>query len=131
MSTGRQLKLLVILLFVIAPAALMFAGSQASANFGAQQPTSFGPVVEEPFAVVLKRDKQAKLRVMAEHQKLLEARYDLSRRVDPDMKMTRRPPASCESAPSTSADPRPARTRRTVTAGLKRGPRRVRRLSAR
>lgn len=92
MSTARELKLLVILLFVVAPAALMFAGSQASANYGAQQPTSFGPVVEEPFAVVLRRDKQAKPRVMAEHQKLLDARYDLSRRVDTDVKMTRGKP---------------------------------------
>lgn len=93
MSTARELKLLVILLFVIVPAALMYASSQASANFGAQQSSSsFGPVVEEPFAVVLKRDKQAKPRVMADHQKLLDARYDLSRRVDPDVKMTRGKP---------------------------------------
>lgn len=93
MSTVRKFKLLVVLAFVVALAALMYAGSQASANFRAQQSSSsFGPVVEEPFAVVLKRDKQAKPRVMADHQKLLDARYDLSRRVDPDIKMTRGKP---------------------------------------
>ncbi|MEK6324451.1 MAG: cytochrome B6 [Acidobacteriota bacterium] len=67
----------------------MFVSPQARAQ---QQPSSFGPVIEEPFAVVLKRDKAAKARVMAEHQKLLEARYDLSRRVDPNVKMARGKP---------------------------------------
>src|SRR6266404_7584554 len=93
MSTARKLKLSVVLVFVVTLAALMYADSQASANFGAQQSSSsFGPVVEEPFAVVLKRDKEAKPRVMGDHQKLLDARYDLSRRVDPDVKMTRGKP---------------------------------------
>jgi cytochrome c peroxidase len=93
MSTARKIESLVSLLFAFAAAAMLFVSPRASANFGAQQ-SSFGPVVEEPFAVVLKRDKQAKPRVMAEHQKLLEARYDLSRRVDPDLKMTRGKPIS-------------------------------------
>jgi cytochrome c peroxidase len=92
MSSTRQIKSLVIFVFAGAAAAFMFVGPRASAHFGAQQSSSFGPVVEEPFAVVLERDKRAKPRVMAEHQKLLDARYDLSRRVDPDVKMTRGKP---------------------------------------
>lgn len=91
MSTTREIKSLVIFGFVISAAAFMLAGPRASAS-SRQQQTSFGPVVEEPFAVVLKRDKEAKPRVMAEHQKLLDTRYDLSRRVDPDIKMTRGKP---------------------------------------
>lgn len=91
MSTTREIKLLVIFVFVISAAFFMLAGPRATAS-SRQQQSSFGPVVEEPFATVLKRDKEAKPRVMAEHQKLLDARYDLSRRVDPDLKMTRGKP---------------------------------------
>ncbi|MEW6731369.1 MAG: cytochrome B6 [Acidobacteriota bacterium] len=54
--------------------------------------SSFTPVVEEPFEVVLARDKANKSKVMAEHQKLLEERYDLSRRVDQGVTMTRGKP---------------------------------------
>ena len=57
-----------------------------------QRPSSFSPVIEEPFDVVRARDKANKARVMAEHQRLLEARYDLSRRVDDNVKMTRGKP---------------------------------------
>ena len=57
-----------------------------------QRPSSFTPVVEEPFEVVRARDKAAKSRVMAAHQRLLEQRYDLSRRVDESVKMTRGKP---------------------------------------
>jgi cytochrome c peroxidase len=89
MITSNRTKLLVILVFTVMGAAAMFGGPRARAQ---QQQSSFGGVVEEPFAVVLKRDKDAKGRVMADHQKLLEARYDLSRRVDPDVKMTRGKP---------------------------------------
>ena len=57
-----------------------------------QRPSSFTPVVEEPFDVVRARDKAAKAGVMAAHQRLLEERYDLSRRVDESVKMTRGKP---------------------------------------
>ena len=73
MITSKRTKLLVMLVFIVMGAVTMFDSPQARA-----QQSSFGGVVEEPFAVVLKRDKEAKARVMAEHQKLLEARYDLS-----------------------------------------------------
>ncbi|MEK6284581.1 MAG: cytochrome B6 [Acidobacteriota bacterium] len=86
MTTSKRTKMLVTLVFIVMGAAAIYVSPQARAQ---QQPSSFGGVVEEPFAVVLKRDKGAKARVMAEHQKLLDARYDLSRRVDANVKMTR------------------------------------------
>lgn len=87
MTRSKRTKMLVMLVFIVMGAATMFVSPQARA-----QQSSFGGVVEEPFAVVLKRDKEAKARVMAEHQKLLDARYDLSRRVDPSVMMTRGKP---------------------------------------
>jgi len=59
---------------------------------GEQQSSSFTPVVEEPLDVVMKRDKANRPRVMEAARKLLVDRYDLSRRVDPDVKMTRGKP---------------------------------------
>jgi cytochrome c peroxidase len=50
------------------------------------------PIVEEPFDVVRARDKAAKASVMAQHQKLLDQRYDLQRRVDESVRMTRGKP---------------------------------------
>lgn len=88
MTTSKRTKMFVILLFVMTSGVAMYVIPQARA----QQQSSFGPVVEEPFAVVLKRDKEAKARVMADHQKLLEARYDLRRKVDESVKMTRGKP---------------------------------------
>jgi cytochrome c peroxidase len=57
-----------------------------------QKPSSFMPVIEEPFEVVRARDKAAKAGVMAAHQRLLEERYDLRRRVDENVRMTRGKP---------------------------------------
>jgi len=54
-----------------------------------QTPSSFSPSIEEPFSVVLARDRAAKSRVMAAHQKLMEERYDLARHVDSKVTMTR------------------------------------------
>ncbi|HXG94299.1 MAG TPA: cytochrome B6 [Blastocatellia bacterium] len=68
------------------------ARAQDDAKKQGERQSSFIPVIEEPFAVVLERDRAAKARVMAEHQKLLESRYDLSRRVDPKVTMTRGKP---------------------------------------
>jgi cytochrome c peroxidase len=59
-----------------------------------QKESSFTPVVEEPFEVVLRRDKANRARVMATARKLLEDRYDLTRRVDANVKMTRGKPIS-------------------------------------
>src|SRR5688572_16452984 len=57
-----------------------------------QRPSSFTPVIEEPFDVVRARDKAGKAGVMAAHQRLLEERYDLRRRVDDGVRMTRGKP---------------------------------------
>jgi cytochrome c peroxidase len=93
MTNSTRIKVLVTSAFIAAVIAAVVINPQARAQDNAgrqnQQQSSFSPVIEEPFAVVLSRDKAAKARVMAEHRKLLEARYDLSRRVDPDVKMTR------------------------------------------
>src|SRR6185295_13292125 len=56
------------------------------------RPSSFTPVIEEPFDVVRARDKAARARVNAAAQKLLEQRYDLRRNVDANVKMTRGKP---------------------------------------
>lgn len=89
----QRIKVFATFLFIALGATGLLLGPRARAE-GPPPPqqSSFSPVTEEPFAVVLKRDKAAKGQVMAAHQKLLEARYDLSRRVDPDVKMTRGKP---------------------------------------
>src|SRR5438132_150255 len=96
MNTSAHVKLLVILAFTSASVALLVVsprtGAQSPVPAQAQQTSSFTPVIEEPFDVVRARDKAAKARVMAAHQKLLEARYDLRRRVDESVRMTRGKP---------------------------------------
>jgi len=94
MSTLKRVESIVVLFFLTAIAATLLVGPRGSTTVLAQQQTSFTPVVEEPFAVVMKRDKEAKPRVMAEHQRLLEDRYDLSPHVDPNVTMTRGKPIS-------------------------------------
>ena len=98
MSTTTRIKLLVVSAISFGCAAATLLGQDAGAqNRTARQPdapqqSSFTPVVEEPFEVVQRRDKANKARVMAAARKLLEDRYDLTRRVDPDVKMTRGKP---------------------------------------
>ena len=94
MNKQSRLKLLVSALFAFAFLPVLFAGFGAGAQDRARPPaeqreSSFSPVVEEPFEVVMRRDKANRARVMAAARKLLEDRYDLTRRVDPNMKMTR------------------------------------------
>jgi len=93
MKTTVRIKLLVALVFVLATTASLLVAT----NVGAQDPrpgppSSFSPVIEEPFDVVLRRDKANKPRVMAAAKRLLEERYDLTRRVDANTKMTRGKP---------------------------------------
>ena len=95
MKFAPRLKLLVIVTFLVFFACFFLAGTRS----GAQQkqppvhpPSSFMSVIEEPFDTVRARDKANKSRVMAAHMKLLEERYDLTRRVDPNVKMTRGKP---------------------------------------
>jgi cytochrome c peroxidase len=66
--------------------------AQEDAKKQAERKSSYMPMIEEPFDVVVKRDKASKAKVVAEHQKFLEARYDLTRRVDPAVTMTRGKP---------------------------------------
>ena len=94
MKFALRLKLLVVITFAGFFAYFFVAGTRP----GAQQkpppdrPSSFSPVIEEPFDVVRARDKASKSRVEAAHMKLLQERYDLTRRVDPNVKMTRGKP---------------------------------------
>jgi cytochrome c peroxidase len=84
--------MLVILAFLLTAVATVLITQQAGAQNPQQRPSSFTPVIEEPFEVVLARDKAARSRVNAVAQKLLESRYDLRRRVDESVKMTRGKP---------------------------------------
>lgn len=93
MHANTRLKMFVSFVFVALFAAALAwepgAGAQDRTKGEAARQSSFTPVVEEPFEVVLKRDKANRPRVMAAARKLLEERYDLTRRVDPNVKMTR------------------------------------------
>jgi hypothetical protein len=77
MKTTRRLKVLLTAVFVLATTAILIVTDAARAQ--QQRPSSFSPVIEEPFEVVRARDKAAKAGVAAAHQRLLEARYDLTR----------------------------------------------------
>lgn len=95
MSTSMRIKLLVLLAFTVVFAVSLLVNSPAGAQSRKPKPeeqSSFTPVVEEPFDVVRARDKAAKSRVMATAMKLLEERYDLRRRVDESVRMTRGKP---------------------------------------
>jgi cytochrome c peroxidase len=89
MKTTVRIKLLVGLVFALAVAASLLVATNAGAQDQSKPPSSFSSVIEEPFDVVLKRDKANKPQVMAAAKRLLEERYDLTRRVDPNTKMTR------------------------------------------
>src|SRR5687768_13761997 len=90
MNKGKRLKVLFAAVCLLSVTAVLLITNAARAQ--QQRPSSFSPVVEEPFDVVRARDKAAKPRVMSEHQRLLEERYDLSRRVDDTVRMTRGKP---------------------------------------
>ena len=90
MTSSKRFRVLLTIVFILAVAAAMLVTQGTRAQ--QQQQSSFTPVVEEPFDAVRARDKAAKARVMADHQKLLEARYDLRRRVDESVRMTRGKP---------------------------------------
>ena len=94
MNTTVRIKLLIGLVFVLAVTASLLVATNAGAQDRPKPapPSSFMPVIEEPFDVVLKRDKANKPRVMAAAKQLLEERYDLTRRVDTNTKMTRGKP---------------------------------------
>jgi cytochrome c peroxidase len=64
-----------------------------SAQEPQQRDSSFSPVViKEPFATIMSRMKAAKAGVMSRQIALLNERYDISKRVSNDVKMTRGKP---------------------------------------
>jgi cytochrome c peroxidase len=91
MTNSMRIRILLTFTFILAMVAATLVTRQARAQKPSdqQKPSSFMPVVEEPFDVVRTRDKAAKARVMAAHQKFLEERYDLRRHVDENVRMTR------------------------------------------
>jgi cytochrome c peroxidase len=100
MKANAHFKLLVVLVFACAVGLTLLAGARAGAQQqgrqqrprAEEQQSSFSPAIEEPFDVVLARDKANKPKVMAAARRLLEERYDLTRRVDANVKMTRGKP---------------------------------------
>ncbi len=86
-----RIKLLGTLVVCLTVVAVLLVTNHAGAQ-KQDPPTSFSPVIEEPFEVVRARDKAAKSRVNAAAQRLLEQRYDLRRRVDDGVTMTRGKP---------------------------------------
>jgi cytochrome c peroxidase len=82
---------LISIVFALTVVAVTIITQQTSAQ-QQQRPSSFTPVIEEPFETVRARDKAAKAGVMAAHQRLLEERYNLARRVDDNVRMTRGKP---------------------------------------
>jgi cytochrome c peroxidase len=92
MSTSKRVRMLVTVAFSLSIVAAMLVSRGVTAQKQEQKPSSFMPVIEEPFEAVRARDKAAKARVNAAAQKLLEQRYDLRRRVDETVKMTRGKP---------------------------------------
>lgn len=89
MTTRTKVLSTIVVLLVIAAVSLVSSASRAQQQ---PKPSSFTPVVEEPFDTVRARDRAAKSRVMAAAQRLLEQRYDLTRRVDQSIRMTRGKP---------------------------------------
>lgn len=89
---SNRFRFLLTIVFVLSIAAATLVTRGVRAQKQEPRPSSFTPVIEEPFEVVRARDKAAKSRVNAAAQKLLEQRYDLRRRVDESVHMTRGKP---------------------------------------
>jgi cytochrome c peroxidase len=95
MKTSRHIKLALVAVFGMIFISLILVSPRTGAQSpskqpqsATQKPSSYMPVNEEPFDVVRARDKANKAGVMAAHQRLLEERYNLSRRVDDNVRMT-------------------------------------------
>src|SRR5712671_7603692 len=95
MKTSRRLQLVLVgVLATISFSLILFSPSTDAQKPqpSPQPPSSYMSVNEEPFNVVRARDKANKAGVMAAHQRLLEERYNLTRRVDDNVRMTRGKP---------------------------------------
>ena len=90
MARENRVRVLVTFVVMLSVVAILIVTTGVRAQ--QQRPSSFSPVIEEPFEVVRARDKASKSRVMAEHQRRLDERYDLTRRVDESVRMTRGKP---------------------------------------
>lgn len=87
---SRSIKLILLLLGCLAVAFLFSVRAQNPPQKG---DTSFAPVdIKEPFATTMARMKAAKAAVMQRQMALLNERYDLTRRVSDEIKMTRGKP---------------------------------------
>ena len=90
MTKQNKIRALLTLVLLFSAVAILLVTSGVRAQ--QQRPSSFSPVIEEPFDVVRARDKANKASVAAAHQRLLDERYDLRRRVDESVRMTRGKP---------------------------------------
>ena len=71
MTNSKRFRVLLTIAFSLCIAAAMLVSHGVLAQQQEpQKPSSFMPVIEEPFEVVRARDKAAKARVMAAHQKI-------------------------------------------------------------
>jgi cytochrome c peroxidase len=92
MEASKRTRVLLMTVLALTTVAAVLVSQEVDAQNPQQRPSSFTPVVEEPFEVVRARDKAQKSRVISAHQRLLEERYDLRRRVEETVKMTRGKP---------------------------------------
>ncbi len=95
MKTSRRIQLVLVAVLATICVSLILVSPHTVAQqpqSSAPQPSSYMSVNEEPFDVVRARDKANKAGVMAAQQRLLEERYNLTRRVDENVRMTRGKP---------------------------------------
>ncbi len=95
MKTSRRIQLVLVAVLATICVSLILVSPHTVAQqpqSSAPQPSSYMSVNEEPFDVVRARDKANKAGVMAAQQRLLEERYNLTRRVDEHVRMTRGKP---------------------------------------
>ncbi len=95
MKTSRRIQLVLVAVLSAICVSLILVSPHTDAQkpqSSGQQQSSYMSVNEEPFDVVRARDKANKTGVMAAQQRLLEARYNLTRRVDENVRMTRGKP---------------------------------------
>src|SRR5712692_7384780 len=95
MKTSRRIQVVLVAVLATISVSLILVSPRTDAQkpqSSGQQPSSYMSVNEEPFDVVRARDKANKAGVMAAQQRLLEERYNLTRRVDENVRMTRGKP---------------------------------------
>src|ERR671914_460703 len=90
----KRLKTFLVASFIAASIASVAAqGPQQRQGRQQKRDSSFSPVViTEPFAATMARMKRAEAEVVRRQMQLLNERYDLSKRVDNNVKMTRGKP---------------------------------------